>query len=57
MLAYLTVFLERFGVQYARMVNRNRFTVYGAPTGALRQMLDQFSPEYLRPFGNLEHWA
>jgi len=56
-LAHLTVFVERFGVQYASMVNRNRFTVYGAPTSELRQMLDQFSPEYLRPFGNLDYWA
>jgi hypothetical protein len=56
-LAHLTVFVERFGVQYASMVNRNRFTVYGAPTSELRQMLDQFSPEYLRPFGNLDYDA
>ena len=37
--------LERFNVRYADMVNRNRFTVYGALTEKLRQMLDQFSPE------------
>ena len=56
-LGHLTVFLERFNVRYAGMVKRNRFTVYGAPTAELRQMLDQFSPEYLRPFGNLDYWA
>ena len=56
-LAHLTVFFNRFGDRYASMVNRNRFTVYGTPSSDLRQMLDQFSPEYLRPFGNLEYWA
>ena len=56
-LAHLKSFFDRFGDRFASMVNRNRFTVYGTPNSDLRQMLDQFSPEYLRPFGNLEYWA
>ena len=56
-MAHLKVFFTRFGVRYASMVNRNRFTVYGTPSSELRQMLDQFSPEFLRPFGNLQYWA
>lgn len=56
-LAHLKVVFIRFGDRFVSMVNRNRFTVYGTPSSDLRQMLDRFTPEYLRPFGNLEYWA
>jgi quinol monooxygenase YgiN len=56
-LAHLTIFFQRFGARYATMVERKTFTVYGAPSSELRQMLDQFDPQYLRPFGNFEYWA
>ena len=55
--AHLTIFFQRFGGRFASMVDRKRFTVYGIPSSQLRQMLDLFNPEYLRPFGNLEYWA
>jgi quinol monooxygenase YgiN len=56
-LAHLTIFFRRFGTRYASMVDRKSFTVFGAPSSELRKMLDQFSPQYLRPFGNFEYWA
>ena len=56
-LTHLTVFFNRFGARYASMVDRKGFTVYGAPSSELRQMLDQFKPQYFRPFGNIEYWA
>ena len=56
-LAHLKLFFDQFGDQFSSMVNRNRFTVYGTPSNDLRQMLDKFSPEYLRPFGNFDYWA
>jgi quinol monooxygenase YgiN len=54
---HLTTFFREFRAQYASMVDRKTFTVYGIPSSELRQMLDQFNPEYLRPFGNREYWA
>jgi quinol monooxygenase YgiN len=56
-MAHLRVFFKRYEDRYASMVIRDRFTVYGSPSTELRQVLEQFSPEYLRPFGNLEYWA
>jgi len=56
-LAHLTVFFKRFADRFATMVDRKTCTVYGTPSSELRKMLDQFSPQYLRPFGNFEYWA
>ena len=56
-LAHLTIFFERFAARYASMVDRKAFIVYGAPSSELRLLLDRFSPQYLRPFGNFEYWA
>jgi len=56
-LAHLKGFFEKFAASFAAMVDRKTFTVYGAPDSELRKMLDQFSPQYLRPFGNFEYWA
>ena len=56
-LAHLTMFFQRFGARFASMVDRKAFTVYGAPSSELRKMLDQFRPQYFRPFGNFEYWA
>ena len=56
-LAHLTTFFQRFGARFGSMVDRKTFTVYGTPSSELRKMLDQFSPQYLRPFGNFEYWA
>jgi len=56
-LAHLQVFFKRFATQFASVVERKSFTVYGAPSSELRKVLEQFNPAYLRPFGNIEYWA
>ena len=56
-LAHLTIFFRQFATRFASMVDRKAFIVYGAPSSELRLMLDRFSPQYLRPFGNFEYWA
>ena len=56
-LAHLTMFFSRFGDRFASMVERESFTLYGTPSSELRRVLDQFNPDYLRPFGNFEYWA
>ena len=55
--AHLTIFFQRFSARFASMIDRRTVSVYGTPSSELRQMLELFSPEYLRPFGNLEYWA
>ena len=56
-LAHLTMFFQRFGARFVSTVDRKTFTVYGSPSSELRKMLDQFRPQYFRPFGNFEYWA
>ena len=56
-LAHLTIFFRQFAARFAGMVDRKTVTVYGVPSSELHQTLDQFSPLYLRPFGNFEYWA
>jgi quinol monooxygenase YgiN len=56
-LAHLTIFFKRFAARYAGMVERTTFMVYGNPDEELGQMLDQFRPKYMRPFGNFDYWA
>ena len=55
--AHLTIFSERFKARFAGMVDRKNVTVYGAPNNELRQMLNQFNPQYFRPFGDFGYWA
>ena len=53
-LAHLTVFFQRLSAQYATLVDLKIFSLR-RPSSELRRMLDQFSPQYFRPFGNFEY--
>jgi quinol monooxygenase YgiN len=56
-LAHLETFLATFGARFAALVERRRFEVFGAPTPALRAVLDRFGATYLAPFGDLACWG
>lgn len=47
--AHLQAFGEKFGERFVDMVERKRFTVFGRPSHALREILDQFGATYLDP--------
>jgi|SRR6266850_7008938 len=52
-LAHLLTFERKFGGRFVAMVDRERFTVYGAPSDELRGLLDRFGAKYLGPFDGL----
>ena len=49
-LAHLRTFEKNFSRRFLGMVDRRRFTVFGAPTDELRRVLDRFGATYLRLF-------
>ena len=50
-LAHLLEFQQRFGERFSGMVDRKRFTVFGAADDELRRLLDGFGATiYLDPF-------
>jgi quinol monooxygenase YgiN len=49
-LAHLRTFEKMFSRRFLGMVDRRRFTVFGAPTDELRKVLDRFGATYLRLF-------
>jgi quinol monooxygenase YgiN len=44
--AHLQAFRQHFGERFASLVERKRFTVFGAPSVALRAILDRFGATY-----------
>ena len=54
--AHVHGFAEKFGADYSALVERTRFTVYGAPSNALRTLLDRYGAVYMKPFGDLDYW-
>jgi quinol monooxygenase YgiN len=56
-LAHLRAFERKFGQRFVSMVERKRFTVFGAPSRELRNVLDGFGAVYLRPFGEFAYWT
>jgi hypothetical protein len=48
---HLRAFEQQFGRRFVGLVDRMRFTVYGTPSAALREILDGFGATYLAPFG------
>ena len=45
--AHLAAFGKLYGERFKSMVDRKRFTVFGAPSNALRSILDRFNADYL----------
>lgn len=53
---HLVEFKRRFGARFSTMVDRNQFFVYGTPTEQLKDLLNDYQPIYLKPFGSLDYW-
>lgn len=53
-LAHLRTFSQKFAARFLSMVERTRFTVFGAPSDELRGVLDGFGAIYLKPFGDFK---
>ena len=45
--AHLTAFGKMYGEQFAKLVNRKRFTVFGTPNFELKQILDPLGATYV----------
>ena len=45
--AHLVAFGKQYGERFKGMVDRKRFTVFGAPSEELRSILDRFNADYL----------
>ena len=45
--AHLVAFGQRYGERFKSMVDRRRFTVFGAPSNELKSILDRFNADYL----------
>lgn len=50
-IAHLRNFAANFADRFSAMLDRKRFTVFGAPDSELRMLLDRFGAVYLAPFG------
>jgi quinol monooxygenase YgiN len=55
--AHLVKFAATFGKRYGSLVTRKRFVVFGAPSDALRTLLDGYGAAYHRPFGPFAYWG
>jgi len=56
-LAHLQAFDEHFAERFARMIDeRRRFTVYGMPSPALKEVLDGYGATYLAPLADVGCW-
>lgn len=49
--AHLRAFRKDFGRRFSDLVDRKRFTVYGTPSIALKELLDTFDVQYFGPLG------
>lgn len=57
-LAHLRAFARLFADQFASMVERTRFTVYGLASSELRNALHSFGAiSFCPPFGDIPYWA
>lgn len=51
MISHVSGFMEKWAGRFLECVDVTRFTVYGAPSGAARELLAGFGPTYLAPWG------
>jgi len=51
MIAHVNGFLEKWAGRFLACVDVTRFTVYGNPSAAARELLAGFGPTYLGPWG------
>ena len=51
MISHVSGFLAKWAQRFLAAVDVTRFTVYGSPNAAAREMLDGFGAVYLAPWG------
>jgi len=51
MIAHVSGFLEKWAARFLACLDVMRFTVYGDPSAAARELLAGFGPTYLGPWG------
>ncbi len=51
MISHVSGFLANWAARFLDAVDVTRFTVYGSPNAAAKEMLDGFGPTYLGPWG------
>lgn len=51
MIAHVSGFLEKWAARFLACLDVTRFTVYGDPNAAARELLAGFGPTYLGPWG------
>ena len=51
MIAHVSGFLEKWASRFLGCVDVTRFTVYGDPSAAARDLIAGFGPAYLGPWG------
>ncbi len=51
MIAHVSGFVEKWAGRFMGCLDVTRFTVYGDPSAAARELLDGFGPTYLGPWG------
>jgi quinol monooxygenase YgiN len=51
MIAHVNGFLEKYAERFLACIDVTRFTVYGNPSAAARELLAGFGPTYLGPWG------
>jgi quinol monooxygenase YgiN len=51
MISHVSGFMAKWAERFLACVDVTRFTVYGSPNAAAKEMLDGFGPVYLGPWG------
>jgi quinol monooxygenase YgiN len=57
MISHVNGFLEKWAGRFLECVDVTRFTVYGDPSAAARELLAGFGPTYLGPWGGFSRFA
>ena len=57
MITHVTGFLEKWAGRFLACVDVTRFTVYGDPSPAAREILDGFGAVYLGPWGGFSRFG
>ena len=57
MIAHVNGFMKKWAERFLASVNVTRFTVYGDPSPAARELLGGFGATYLAPWGGFSRFA
>jgi quinol monooxygenase YgiN len=57
MILHVNGFLQKWAGRFMECVDVTRFTVYGDPSPAARELLEGFGPTYLGPWGGFSRFS